>query len=331
MIDLSLSLSMAPPGESLFSTQFFDHVANASCPGIYDFKFSLAQPVGILDHRIVPMLMCFPYFIFWYFLRKVCKMGFPHIAKMLGLKSKKKQEKFSYQMWLGLYYTASTILGFYGYGDEGWFQFPLGDQACVDMAGNWPPTPSPFTEFAYQYQLGFYFAELVAIFQETRRSDFMEYVIHHVTTILLVAMSNIDLQTRVGGYVFFIHDIPDIFLCFAKCMHYLKIEFMTNILFVLFVVTFFFNRLICLPSATHCLFCATPLMDPPLPFTVFYQILCVLLGVVLQALHFFWFYMIMKMVIRLVTGVKGDVRPDDDEDEEEQPSSKKAVEDKKKK
>jgi len=321
---------MAPPGESYFSTEFFGHVARGECAGFVNHTFSLDRPIGIVQERIFPIIMCFPYFIFWYFLRKVCKALFPRFAKFLGIKSKKKQEKFSYQMWLGLYYTASTLIGAYGFRDEGWFQFPLGDQACVDIIADWPFPPTPFMEFAYQYQLGFYFAELLAIFQETRRSDFMEYVIHHVTTILLVAMSNLDVQLRVGSYVFFIHDIPDVFLCFAKCMHYLKIEFLTNILFGLFVITFFYNRLICLPSMNYCVFCVAPLLNPPPPFTILYQIMSILLGVVLQALHVFWFIMIMKMIYRLVTGVKGDMRSDDDEDEDESAQTKKKIEAKKK-
>ena len=71
-------------------------------------------------------------------------------------------------------------------------------------------------------------------------------------------------------------------------------------------------------------------MKPELPFTIIYQIVCVLLGVVLQALHFFWFAMILKMIYRLVTGVKGDVRSDDDDDDDEASNKKKKLEDKKK-
>ena len=320
---------MAPPGESLFSAESFSSVT--SCPYLYDFR--LLDPsggIGILPHRIQPMLMFIPYFIFWVILRKVCKTVFPHLAAFLGIKKRGVQEKFSYQLWLGLYYSASTLLGAWGYKDEAWFQFPVGNKACVAMFDGWPPPPSPFLEFAYQYQLGFYFAELYAIFNEPRRSDFMEYVIHHATTIVLVSMSNVDLQLRCGGYIFFIHDIPDVFLCFAKCLHYLKKEAATNTLFVLFVLTFFFTRLICLPSTSHCMFCFTGSFQS-MPFDLVWKILAPLLSFVLQALHFFWFALILRMVYRLIRGVKGDVRSDDDDDESGEGRKSKKVEDKKKK
>ena len=75
-------------------------------------------------------------------------------------------------------------------------------------------------------------------------------------------------------------------------------------------------------------------MDPEVPISILYQILAFLLGVVLQALHVFWFYMILKMVIRLATGVQGDMRSDDDEDDEVVVASssikKNVVEDRKK-
>ncbi len=60
------------------------------------------------------------------------------------------------------------------------------------------------------------------------------------------------------------------------------------------------------------------------PMTFFYQFLSVLLGVVLQALHVFWFVLIIKMIVRLTTGVKGDVRSDEDDDDEDASAKKQA-------
>ena len=310
---------MAPPGESLFSTEFFSVAANASCPHYKSPTALLSMPHGFdLDSRVPPTLWCIPYIFFWFFMRKMCKAQLPRVARWCGLRSPKIIEKFSYQMWLVLYYTASTLLGVWGYMDEPWFQFPIGTTACLGLFGSHPPTPTPFMEFAYQYQLGLYFAELFAIFNETRRSDFGEYVIHHVTTIRLVGMSSLALEMRVGCYVFFIHDIPDIFLSLAKCLHYLKHEAIVNVLFVFFVLTFFFNRLVCLPSATYCIFCEAHGPVVKHGESVAFAVLGHLLGYVLQALHVFWFAMIIKMIYRLATGVKGDVRSDDDDDDQDQ-------------
>jgi hypothetical protein len=305
---------MPPAGEGYFSTEFFTNL-NGTCPHVDKFT-----PIADMEHgfyvaeRMVATLWCIPYFILWVLLRRFTKPLLVNAAHLCGVKKRKVAEKFGYQLWLGTYYLASTLLGIYGYKDESWFQFPIGNSACFNLFGNHPPRPSDFMEFAYQYQLGFYFAELLAIFVEPRRSDFAEYVMHHCTTILLVALSSFALQVRVGCYVFFIHDVPDIFLCFAKCFHYIKKELMVNVLFVLFVATFFFNRLICLPSCTYCIYCDTPLHFDE---TYSFHILAFLLGFALQALHVFWFALILRMIVRLATGVKGDVRSDSDGDEPE--------------
>ena len=133
---------MAPPGESIFSTEFFD-MAN-TCPHWDKYDWGLKdREFGILEERIVPMLMCIPYFFIWLLIRKVCKAGFPVLARALGLKGKKKTEKFSYQMWLGSYYLASTILGAWGYMDEPWFQFPIGRKACDTLFNKWPYPKKP--------------------------------------------------------------------------------------------------------------------------------------------------------------------------------------------
>lgn len=44
----------------------------------------------------------------------------------------------------------------------------------------------------------------------------------------------------------------------------------------------------------------------------------------------FWFVLIIKMIVRLATGVKGDVRSDDDDDDGDGRKTKNKVEDKKK-
>jgi hypothetical protein len=304
---------MAPPGESLFSAEFFSNL-NGTCPYWHLYGWGIeGHPIGVYEERIIPMLMGLPFFFVWLALRKIFKTFFPRLAAYLGITNKKKQEKFSYQLWLVFYYGSSTIMGFIGYRDEAWFQFPLGNDACTAMFEGYPKPPSKYLDFAYQYQLGFYFAEIVALFQETRRSDFVEYVVHHVITILLVAMSNIDSHMRVGGYIFFIHDIADIWICMAKCFNYLKKEFWSTLCFAVFVILFVVTRLISLPSATYCLMCQTGRIG--VSYSISFQFLCIIMCVGLQSLHIFWFGLVIKMLMRLASGGSGDVRSDDDEEE----------------
>jgi acyl-CoA-dependent ceramide synthase len=266
------------------------------------------------DTRVEPTMWFLPFLLMWFVLRQLTKPLLLVVARWSGIKSKKVAEKFGYQLWLGTYYLCSTLLGIYGYRNEDWFQFPLGSAACDNaFRGHPEKTPTAFMDFAYQYQLGFYFAELIAIFIEPRRSDFAEYVAHHVATILLISLSSLSSHQRMGGFIFFIHDVPDIFICFAKCFHYMKREILVNVFFGTFLVTFVFFRLICLPSSTLCVTCYAPkFLDENYSYVFMMLVQCI--G--LQGLHIFWFVLILRMVVRLARGVKGDVRSDEDEDDE---------------
>jgi hypothetical protein len=275
---------------------------------------------GIVTERLPLVLYSLPWMVFWFLCRYLAqKYLFPSIARRAGLHSKVKTRKFCYQMWLLTYYTTSACIAGWGLWDEPWFKLPMDDKSGVDILFPAYQWPNQFIEFLYQFQLGFYLAELIAIFIEPKRSDFVEYVIHHTTTIFLVAFSSLALETRVGAYVFFIHDVPDIFLCAAKSLHYLgdKWEIVVNTCFALFVASFIFGRLVCLPSLTYRLFTVAPLMHVG---SYSYWALSIVLGFVLQALHIFWFVLIARMIVRLIVNEKkGDVRSDDDEDEAPKP------------
>jgi len=268
--------------------------------------------IGILAERLPLVAYSVPYFAFWMVCRKVShQFLFPALARAGGL-NKKSTQKFCYQMWLLTYYTVSASLAFWGFSDEPWFKFPLDHKAAVDTFYPAYLWPTPFLEFIYQFQLGFYFAELVAIFIEPKRSDFWEYVFHHSITIFLVAFSSLSLEMRIGAYVFFIHDVPDIFLCLSKALHYLKYEKVVNCVFVCFVTAFVFGRLVCLPSLTYRLLTVSPLMHTG---SHIYTSLTAVLSFALQGLHIFWLFLIIRMVLRLLRGGSGDVRSDEDDDQ----------------
>eukprot|EP00758_Cryptobia_borreli_P003353 Tbor_TRINITY_DN3695_c0_g1::TRINITY_DN3695_c0_g1_i2::g.409::m.409/K04710/CERS; ceramide synthetase len=185
----------------------------------------------------------------------------------------------------------------------------MGREEGLNIIRGSPHIPSDDIRHYYSYELGFFLAEFVAIFVETKRSDFLQYVIHHIVTIFLLFFSWVSYEHRIGTYVLLIHDLSDIFLASTKLMHYLKCETMVSINFTIFTTLFIFFRLVCLPSAIYPLLLYNPQTRVS---NATLWMLTLLLGGVLQSLHIFWFYSIMKMIIRLVKGVKGDIRSDDE-------------------
>lgn len=246
----------------------------------------------------------------FYILRRLFKKV--DVSKTLGL-SAKESEKFMYQGWLLAFYTLSSAYGLSVMYGKPWCSFPLGPSQRMHQLLNHPQLDSQKDyQYYYSYSIGFFLAELVAIFVEARRSDFREYLIHHTVTLYLLIFSFLGFEHVPGGYIILIHDLSDIFLCLSKMLHYLRTrEIATNVTFGMFVISFAFFRLFCLPSITVQFFTLLPkLQAASINFWVMIAFLQVL-----QALQVFWFVLIVRMIYRLATGVHGDVRSDNEEEE----------------
>uniref|UniRef100_A0A7S1R4D1 TLC domain-containing protein n=1 Tax=Neobodo designis TaxID=312471 RepID=A0A7S1R4D1_NEODS len=283
---------------------------------------------GMIWEDAWPLWQAAVFALVWFLARTLSKkVIFPPMARVLGVKGKKKQAKFSYNMWLLLFYGSSSLFGwFYVLPGEPYFTFPVDKHSGATM---WTNHPFPIAEkihWYYVYQLGFYIAELYAIFVEPKRSDFIEYVIHHIVTIVLIGVSYIAHEHRVGAMIIFIHDVPDVILCFTKLFLYTGLDNLSSATFALFAATFGYLRLYCFPLITYTIFCLAPQFHPA---TTAYWFLAVLLGVVLQSLQIFWFAMIMKIILGIVIRFGkhdgADPRSDDDDDEEEGQSKKGAA------
>lgn len=261
--------------------------------------------------RLLPSLA---FAAMWFSVRHFGKrILFPSLAKSLGVRGRTRVSKFAYQLWLTIFYAGSSVVGYYIIKDEEYAQFPVSARGGAALFNRPEQTISAKIEWYYWYQIGFYIAELFAIFLEPKRKDFFEYFLHHVVTLGLLSGSFVTRFHRIGLYINFIHDIPDIFLCAAKVCHYAKgPEVVVNGFFAFFVSSFIFFRLYCLPHLTWADLCIVPYVRrASYPF----YILTAMFGGILQALHLFWFYLIVRMIIRLLMGVQGDMRSDESGDD----------------
>lgn len=255
----------------------------------------------------------------FYLLRRMFKrLPVPKSFKL----SRKESEKFMYQAWLLTFYTCSSAYGLWVMWGKPWCSFPLGPSQRMHQLLNHPQIDSQKDyQYYYSYSIGFFLAELVAIFVEARRSDFREYFIHHTVTLYLLIFSFLGFEHVPGGYVILIHDLSDIFLCLSKMFHYLRAkEIIINVAFGVFVVSFAFFRLYCLPSITVQFFTLLPKLHSA---SVNFWVMIAFLQV-LQCLQIFWFGLIIRMIYRLATGVQGDVRSDNEDDEADDASQKKS-------
>lgn len=230
--------------------------------------------------------------------------------------SSKKVVKFVEAFWRFLLSSGCCVIGY-------WVLFvPSTASWILDTNQHWDQWPihrvTQAMDLYYQVQLGAYIHQLC--WTEVHRSDALEMIIHHITTILLLTFSYITNFTRVGASILLLHDSSDVFLESAKCFNYVSkakdskwaCKFCDTI-FALFALTFLITRLIMYPR--YIIF--SVFFEAPNHFGTNWAgfwVFSVLL-VILQFLHIFWFYLIAKMLWTLLsTGVEKDERSDDEED-----------------
>jgi hypothetical protein len=257
-------------------------------------------------------------------------------AKVLG--------KFTEVSWKLIVHTTLTAYGVkYILLDQPWF-WELG--TCWST---YPAVPvSRAVYWYYMMEMGTYVHELISHFTEARRSDFWQMIIHHIATLVLISGSYIQALVPIGSLIMMVHDSADFLLELAKLFNYMckarpwaqvvsllvctplhsllrsgtqqtllvhTAWQITDNLFVAFAVAFFISRLIIFPF--WCTWSAA--FDPPKYTGHATSIKClVVFLLVLQCLHIFWMYLIIRMALKMSKDGKAekDTRSDEDSEEE---------------
>ncbi|XP_054608334.2 ceramide synthase 2 isoform X2 [Nothobranchius furzeri] len=173
----------------------------------------------------------------------------------------------------------------------------------------------------YMLEMSFYLSLLLSISVDVKRKDFKEQVIHHIATLFLISFSYCANYVRVGTLVMLVHDSSDFILESAKMLHYAVWTRTCDSLFIVFAVVFLVTRLVVFPSRIiHTTMVVS--MDFFQPFFGYYFFNALLL--VLQALHVFWAYLIVRMAFKFAfmgkveKDERSDAESEVDENEEEE-------------
>ena len=162
-------------------------------------------------------------------------------------------------------------------------------------------------------------------FIEARHKDYYQMYIHHLVTIGLILGSWMYGYIRVGVLVLFIHDTSDVPLDLMKMLNYLKVQgprgfFLVEIAFVFNLMTWAFFRLYIYPKKA--LF--TSMFESPIELGVspaefadytIEQKIDFMIGMdgyivsntlldVLLVLHIFWFFLLVRILVKLISGTK---------------------------
>ena len=173
-----------------------------------------------------------------------------------------------------------------------------------------------------------YVAGFVNVLLEPKRKDFVEMLLHHAVTVAVVGISYLYGWNRVGCVVMLLLDPADVPLHLAKMFKYVsdaresrdkklaqRCTFCADRVFELFALVFLVTRIAMYPYVCWSAHVeATRYFPKGLP-----EWTCVALLWTLYGLQCYWFYLIIKVAVRMMaTGRAEDVRSDDEDDDKDQ-------------
>ncbi|XP_003382832.1 PREDICTED: ceramide synthase 1-like [Amphimedon queenslandica] len=202
-------------------------------------------------------------------------------------------------------YAPLWLLSFYSIAQRNLFYYPF--TVWEDwIAGAFVPFD---IYVGYIIQMGFYIHMMYATtYIETVRKDYAVQMLHHGLTLCLLGYSLCMRFHYIGLLVLFIHDFADVFLEVAKAILYFKDrggksyklpEHIANVLFAVFVLQWILFRLYWYPVK---LLYATGFVSQKFyPEAPFYSLFNIML-LVLYGLHIYWFFFIIRLVVKVITG-----------------------------
>ncbi|KAM0491121.1 hypothetical protein ACHAP8_010905 [Fusarium lateritium] len=221
------------------------------------------------------------------------------------------------------------------------------------MWTNWPNREVSGLMKSYMLaQLAFWLQQIIVVNIEKRRKDYWQMISHHIVTIALVYSSYRYGLTRVGNVVLILMDLNDLIFSVAKCLKYMGLQTLCDIMFGVFVFSWVLCRhvafvMVCWSVYAHSLAISGstcyigsgktivgPALVPQGYFYMFepliydsgricydYTIKSLFLSglLFLEGLMIFWLVMIIKLVVRVLRGGNAeDTRSDDEGEAEEQ-------------
>ncbi|KAJ7190987.1 TLC domain-containing protein [Mycena pura] len=250
----------------------------------------------------------------------------PVLARRLGITNHRKLVRFGEQGYALVYFAL--------FGAWGTYIMSISRTWWFHTAAFWLEYPHNHLPAAmkryYLCQIAYWLQQflVLALDLEKRRSDHWQLVLHHCVTVWMVSWSYLMNVTLLGNAVFISMDVPDAALALSKLLNYLCLARAKVVSFVVFVVlwTYFrhylsirilwslwyeFEELV--PRHAQIFSPRAGLYMPPWMRDQMFGALCVL-----QGLNLFWYYLIIRILVRsIMTSETDDNRSDDEGDDEE--------------
>eukprot|EP01098_Paradermamoeba_levis_P000058 TRINITY_DN10066_c0_g1_i1.p1 TRINITY_DN10066_c0_g1~~TRINITY_DN10066_c0_g1_i1.p1 ORF type:complete len:298 (-),score=88.00 TRINITY_DN10066_c0_g1_i1:75-929(-) len=222
-------------------------------------------------------------------------------------------EKFRATCWKLLSYTVLLSVGIFFLKDQ-----PFIHDTTYFWRG-WPRHvhfPEPLRIF-YLAELGLYIYSTFALPFEPKQKDVYVMLVHHISTVALIFISYITGFWKIGIVIMTLHDISDPLLEFSKlCLYTKKHMWLGNYTFAAFALVFLVSRCYYFPQLIWSAYSeALTFIPQGVSFLPYYPTYYTFIGLLctLQALHLYWAYLILLMIVRALG--KGELDKDARDDD----------------
>jgi len=128
-------------------------------------------------------------------------------------------QRFAGQCWKFLFHLTVTIVPILILPGQKWWPLVFAED-CTAVFENFPDVPNVryLREF-YMFELGYYLHAYVATLKQQNRPNYVEMVIHHVMTIVLIVYSYfLNGLVPYGTTILWVHDICDVPVCLTRLL-----------------------------------------------------------------------------------------------------------------
>ncbi|TDH67484.1 hypothetical protein CCR75_008570 [Bremia lactucae] len=229
---------------------------------------------------------------------------------------KDRVDRFASVLFKLIYFVSITIVGFFVMQNEAWFPEYLGGKgSAIKTLLALSKAPPYALKIYFLVQLGYHLHSLIFMIAfSTIRNDFVEMLLHHVATILLMSGSYLSNYVAFGALVLFTHDIGDVFGYGIKSIVDTGNTPLVAMMYLLLLASWGYTRLYVLPY--HLIFSAVVVVSQDIIDGTFAKPMIAMLCM-LMVLHVYWYILFLVMgYILLKKGVAEDIQQKLEESDE---------------
>ena len=215
-----------------------------------------------------------------------------------GKEREARAERMIKSLFKGIYFTFVVGFGYYIAKDSYFFPSSLGGHGDLETVMNDLPFFNLegifYLKEYFMIQLGYHFHSLIVHICSPIRNDFMEMLLHHTMTVMLVSLSYLMNYLPMSLLILFSHDVSDAFVCYSR--FFVDTDYTNCSLgsYIGLMTTWVYTRLIIFPFDLIRMSCYTnPMIHEMHGIGI--------LGAMIHALavlHFYWFILLIKMGLK---------------------------------